>query len=51
VPRSKNELSYTSTPQYAFMAWCSVAAQGQFTFTLSYSVIIFQFIISSDGIL
>jgi hypothetical protein len=28
--------SYTSTPQYAFMAWCSVKAQGQlyFFFTL-----------------
>jgi hypothetical protein len=24
VPRSKNEWSYNSTPQYAFMAWCSV---------------------------
>jgi diadenosine tetraphosphate (Ap4A) HIT family hydrolase len=24
VPRSKNEWSYTSTPQYSFMAWCSV---------------------------
>jgi hypothetical protein len=29
VPRSKNEWSYTSIPQYAFMAWCSVEAQGQ----------------------
>jgi hypothetical protein len=28
VPRSKNEWSYTSTPQYAFMAWCLVKAQG-----------------------
>jgi hypothetical protein len=28
VPRSKNEWIYTSTPQYAFMAWCSVEAQG-----------------------
>jgi hypothetical protein len=27
VLRSKNEWSYTSTPQYAFMAWCSVKAQ------------------------
>jgi hypothetical protein len=25
----KNAWSYTSTPQYAFMAWCSVKAQGQ----------------------
>jgi hypothetical protein len=24
VPRTKNEWSYTSTPQYAFMARCSV---------------------------
>jgi hypothetical protein len=23
-PRSKNAWSFTSTPQYAFMAWCSV---------------------------
>jgi hypothetical protein len=30
VPRSKNEWSYTSIPQYAFMAWRSVKAQGQF---------------------
>jgi hypothetical protein len=29
VPSSKNDGSYTSTPQYAFMAWCSVKAQGQ----------------------
>jgi hypothetical protein len=29
VPRSKNEWSYTSTPQYALMAWFSVKAQGQ----------------------
>jgi hypothetical protein len=30
VPRSKNEWTYTCTPQYAFMAWCSVKAQGFF---------------------
>jgi hypothetical protein len=29
VLRSKNEWSYTSTPQYAFMAWCSVKGKGQ----------------------
>jgi hypothetical protein len=32
VLRSKNECSYTSTPQYALMAWCLVKktkAQGQ----------------------
>jgi hypothetical protein len=29
VLRSKNEWSYTSTPQYAFMAWFLVKAQGQ----------------------
>jgi len=26
VPRSKIEWSYTSSPQYAFMAWCPVKA-------------------------
>jgi len=25
----KNAWSYTYTPQYAFMAWCSAEAQGQ----------------------
>jgi hypothetical protein len=29
VSRSKNDWSYTLTSQYAFMAWCSVKAQGQ----------------------
>jgi len=24
VPRSKNAWSYTSTPQYVFIVWCSV---------------------------
>jgi hypothetical protein len=28
-PRSKNDWSYTSTPQYAFMAWCLLKVQGQ----------------------
>jgi hypothetical protein len=34
VPRSNNEWSYISIPQYAFMAWCSVKnkAQGQLYF-------------------
>jgi hypothetical protein len=32
VPRSKNEWRYTSTPQYAFMVWCSVKAQGETIF-------------------
>jgi hypothetical protein len=32
----KNAWNYISTPQYAFMAWCSVKAQGQLlTFTTS----------------
>jgi len=26
---SKNEWSYTSTPQYAFLAWCLVKAKGK----------------------
>jgi len=37
VPMSKYVWSYTSTPQYAFMALCSVKAQGQllpFTYIL-----------------
>jgi hypothetical protein len=29
VPRSKNEWNSTSTPQYAFMAWCSVKKKAQ----------------------
>jgi hypothetical protein len=29
VPRSKNKWSYTSIPQYTFIALCSVKAQGQ----------------------
>jgi hypothetical protein len=29
VPRSKNAWSHISTPQYTFIAWCSVKAQGQ----------------------
>jgi len=34
VPRSKNERSYTSTPQYGFMAWCLVKKhRDNFTFT------------------
>jgi hypothetical protein len=33
VPKSKNEWSYTSVPQYAFMAWCSTKSTGT-TFTL-----------------
>jgi hypothetical protein len=32
VPRSKNAWSYTSTPQYAFMAWCSVVKSTGTTF-------------------
>jgi hypothetical protein len=35
VPRSKNKWSYTSTPPYAFTAWCSVKAQGQIYFYLT----------------
>jgi hypothetical protein len=41
VPRSKNEWSYTSTPQYVLMAWCSVEAQGQLHLYL-YKVIEFN---------
>jgi hypothetical protein len=39
----KNEWSYTSTPPYAFMAWCSVEAQVQLylTFTLQRTTFLF----------
>jgi hypothetical protein len=37
VPRSKNEWSYTSTPQYTFMAWCSVKHRDNFTFTFTFT--------------
>jgi hypothetical protein len=34
VSRSKNAWSYTSTPQYAFMAWCLVKHRDNFAFTV-----------------
>jgi hypothetical protein len=37
VPRSKNEWSYTSTPQYAFIAWLSAKSTGT---TLHFSPLI-----------
>jgi hypothetical protein len=33
----KNEWSYTSTPQYVFVAWCLVKHTDNFTFFLLYS--------------
>jgi len=36
VPRSKNAWSYTSTPQYVFMAWCLVKHRDNFTFTFTF---------------
>jgi hypothetical protein len=33
----KNSCSYTSTPQYAFIAWCSVKVWGQLYFKLRWS--------------
>jgi hypothetical protein len=37
----KNAWRYTSTPQYAFMAWCSVKKENRnnFTFTLSLNIL------------
>jgi hypothetical protein len=32
----KNAWNYTSTPQYAFMVWCSVKAQEQYTLTFTF---------------
>jgi len=37
VPRSKNEWSYISTPQYVFTVWCLVKYRGNFTFTLTFT--------------
>jgi hypothetical protein len=36
VPRSKNEWSYTTTPQYAFMVWCLVKHRDNFTFFFTF---------------
>jgi hypothetical protein len=36
VSRSKNEWSYTFTPQYAFTAWYSVKHKENFTFTFTF---------------
>jgi hypothetical protein len=36
VPRSKNTWSYTSTPPYAFMAWCSVEKKHRDNFTFTF---------------
>jgi hypothetical protein len=33
----KNAWSYTSTPQYVFMAWCLVKHRDKFTFTFNSS--------------
>jgi hypothetical protein len=50
--KNKNAWSYTSTPQYAFMAWCSIKAQGQiylyFNLTLEYWGTITQLISSKS---
>jgi hypothetical protein len=35
VRRSRNVWSYTSTPQYAFMAWCLVKHRDKFTCTFT----------------
>jgi hypothetical protein len=35
----KNAWSYTSTPQYAFMAWCSIKAQGQLYLYVTYMIL------------
>jgi hypothetical protein len=33
----KNAWSYTSTPQYIFMAWCLVKHRDNFTFTFTHT--------------
>jgi hypothetical protein len=49
VPRSKNALSYTSTPQYAFMAWCSVKTTGTILPFYTLGIIIIIIISSSSS--
>jgi hypothetical protein len=34
----KNSWSYTSTPQYVFMAWCLVKHMGNFAFTCTHGI-------------
>jgi hypothetical protein len=42
----KNACSYTSTPQYAFMAWCSIKITG-ITLPLPLTIIVMSFVSSS----
>jgi len=50
VPRSRNERIYTSTPQYAFVAWCLVKHRDNFTFTFTFINNVLRKIIQSYGI-
>jgi hypothetical protein len=43
VPRSRMRPAIPPLPQYAFMAWCSVKAQGQLHFTSLYDYIWLEF--------
>jgi len=44
VPRSKNEWSYTATPQYAFLVWPLVKAQGKlYIFTFNIKVFLLRY--------
>jgi hypothetical protein len=43
----KNAWSYTSTPQYVFMAWCLVKHKDNFTFYLFLSLIVILYPLSS----
>jgi hypothetical protein len=36
IAKLKDGWSYTSTPQYVFMAWCLVKRRGTFNFTMSF---------------
>jgi hypothetical protein len=40
VPISKNAWSYTSTPQYAFMAWCSLKKLHTDNCTFTYFILV-----------
>jgi hypothetical protein len=49
VLRSNNERSHTSTPQYAFVAWCSVKSQGNFTFTFYLLTYLLTYLLCGAG--
>jgi hypothetical protein len=49
----KDVQSFTSTPQYPFVSWCSVKAQGQlyFTFIFAFAFTIIPLRVQNKGII